>query len=420
MNFLFLSVEMPDMGKGGRGLYADLVSSLAKEGHSITFIAPALNDGFCGEREEGLFRAIRVGVKPFIGDIPFYLKGIRVLSLTRKYKKAYSTFLKNEKIDIILMPTPPSSLVDVVEMIKKRTGAKFYLILRDIHPDCFDRKRVADWIRKDETLFEECKKPYGINPIISSFLRRKSQRLYALSDWIGCMSPGNQRYIHEIAPYVSEDKIVLLPNWYSGKQNSNNVDANLESVKIKYDLDHKFVAIFGGTIGAAQAVWNIAMLGKLCLSNPNIVILVIGRGPKKKVLQEIAETYRLKNLRIMDFLPREDYEKILNIADVGLISIDEKYRVPTCPSKVIGYMASAKPVLAMINDNSDYGEFYIDKPGCGLWSSGLDVQKMRKNMEWFIDHPEDSKKMGESGREYFLNNFTADIIAETLINQING
>lgn len=406
---------MPNLSLGKSDLYADIIYCLSNMGHDITILAPSIEDDFSGKRKEGKVEVVRVPLKPFIGNIPFYKKGIRIMEMSKKYIAAYNKYIADEKFDIILMATPPSSLYDVVKLAKKRSGAKFYLILRDIHPECLDRKKIPERFAKRTDVYDECKRPYGVNFFVEKLLFYQSQSLYKLADWVGCMSPGNQRYFKTIAPYIDDDRIVLLPNWYKGREYSGcKSDKLLE----KYNLKEKFIAIFGGTIGEAQAVWNIATLAKHNLEKKDVVFLIVGRGSKKDVLEDIAKKDNLTNIRFLNYLPREDYEQILELADLGLISIDEKYKVPTCPSKIIGYMALAKPVLAMFNEGSDYGEYYIDQTGCGLYSVDLNHKKMFENFDWFYSHPKERVLMGLAGYNYYKTHLTVEAVCNTLNNQI--
>lgn len=81
-------------------------------------------------------------------------------------------------------------------------------------------------------------------------------------------------------------------------------------------------------------------------------------------------------------------------------------------------MALKKPVVAMFNAGNDYGEFYIDKPGCGLWSVGLDNEKMFANFDWLYYHPEERKAMGEAGYNYFKTHLTAKAVCDMLCEQL--
>ena len=82
-------------------------------------------------------------------------------------------------------------------------------------------------------------------------------------------------------------------------------------------------------------------------------------------------------------------------------------------------MALGKPVLAMFNKGSDYGDFYIDKSGCGLWSVDLDHKKMQENFEWFYTHPDERKQMGLLGYDYYKKHFSVEVIAEMLDAQLH-
>lgn len=417
MKILFLTIGLPDMKTGG-GFYADMIQQMAENGQEVTAMSPTLPNQASGLYQEGVCKVLRVKVPFLKKNTSLLIKGLGSLALNPCYIKAYRKYLGNLKFDFVFLPTPPPTMVDIVKVIKKCSNAKLYVILRDIQPECSDRHVVSENVVNRPDLYDECKRPFKINKFMYKYLYRKSQQLYRLADFIGCMSPGNMEFVKKIAPYVEDSKNVLLPNWY--KDTNLNEQCDLTGIRRKYGLADKFVAIFGGNIGPQQAVWNIAALAKHYIDRKDIVFLVVGRGTKMMTLKQMAEKDKLKNIIFIPYLPRNEYEQILRIADVGIISLDEKYIVPTCPSKVIGYMALHQPVLAMINEGSDYGEFYIDKPGCGLWSAGLDNEKMFANFEWMYTHPEERKAMGEAGYEYYKNHFAADVVCDELCKQLEN
>ena len=416
MKILFLTIALPNMNNAGGGFYADMIQELAKNGHEVTALSPTLPEQKGGIYNEGHTRVLRIKMEPVQGNIPTYKKIFRVLMMNPRYIRAYKKYLWYEKFDWILMPTPPSSFIDVVDVIKKRTRAKFYIILRDIHPESKRRFPTAETMGRTD-VYDECKKPYCASKLMYNYLYKKSQHGYRTANIIGCMSPGNMAFVKSIAPYAEDEKIMLLPNWYKEVPNDNFVG---ESVREKYGLKGKFIAIFGGTIGEGQAIWNIATLAKHFLNDKDIVFLIVGRGIKKAALEKMARHDNLTNMMFLNFMPRHEYEALLRTADIGLITIDEKFPVPTCPSKIIGYMALHQPVVAMINKDNDYGEFYIDKPGCGLWSAGLDHEKMFADFEWMYTHPEERKAMGEAGYKYYKEHFDVDVVCKELCKQLEN
>ena len=271
------------------------------------------------------------------------------------FYRAYKKHFRKITFDWLILPTPPATMVEVVKKIKKNQKTKVYVILRDIQPECDERSNISPEILERTDVYNECKKPYGIHPVARRLLYNKSQSLYKIVDIIGCMTPGNVEFVKKIAPYVGNNKLKVLPNWYAEPE---YIAVDVQSVRDKLNLKGKFVAIFGGNIGPQQAVWNIAQLAKMNINKKDVVFLVVGRGVAKHTLEDMARRDKLTNIIFLEYMPREDYEAVLQTADIGIISLDEKYQVPTCPSKIIGYMALSKPVLAMFNKGSDYGEFY--------------------------------------------------------------
>lgn len=415
MNLLFLTIDLPDLSKEGGDLYADLIRELVDAGHTVTVFAPALPSQKTGIYFEYTARVLRIKNKEFVGNYPFYQKIYGIMSLTFKYKYYYNKYFGSESFDWIIMPTPPASLVDVVKPIMNKSGAKFYILLRDIQPEC--RERALPIVPHDtKDVYPECMKTFHTNIVMKKYLYRKAQEGYKLANIIGCMSKANMDFVKLIAPYVKEESIKLLPNWYREVPNISN-DKETE-IREKYGLNNKFVAIFGGTITQAQAVWNIAALAKHNLDKEDVVILVVGRGSHKAVLERMVKQNNLSNVRFLNFMPRDDFEQILRLSDLGIISLDEKYKVPTCPSKIIGYMALKIPVLAMFNEGNDYGEYYMGGNICGLWSTGRNDEKMFANFEWFYNHPIERKQMGLNGYEYFKKNFDSKVVCEELCKQL--
>lgn len=416
MNILFFCLSLPDLDSQG-GFYADLIKMMAEKGHNIYALCSTENGMPKGLSTEHGVNVLRVDVLFLRRNTSMMRKGLGSLMINPRFYRAYKKHFRKITFDWLILPTPPATMVEVVKKIKKNQKTKVYVILRDIQPECDERSNISPEILERTDVYNECKKPYGIHPVARRLLYNKSQSLYKIVDIIGCMTPGNVEFVKKIAPYVGNNKLKVLPNWYAEPE---YIAVDVQSVRDKLNLKGKFVAIFGGNIGPQQAVWNIAQLAKMNINKKDVVFLVVGRGVAKHTLEDMARRDKLTNIIFLEYMPREDYEAVLQTADIGIISLDEKYQVPTCPSKIIGYMALSKPVLAMFNKGSDYGEFYIDNPGCGLWSVDLDYKKMQENFEWFYSHPDERKRMGLSGYNYYKKYLSAKTIAETLDAQLKG
>jgi len=394
MKILFILLDLAPENKDG-GMYGSLAEHFRRQGHEITIIAPDVEHAhtFCNT-ERGM-RVVRVASKKTQGVSNMYKKGLALATLPYYFKKGYKKFLVGEKFDWIVMPTPPITLSGFVRYVKQRTGAKFYLILRDIHPQ-------SVW-------------SIGLlhNRIEYSLLDRKAKIGYQTADLIGCMSQGNIDFIHNQYPSMKMGERVLLYNWVV-EPPKTEPDYTLRT---RLGLDGKFVALFGGNLGRGQRIENIVYLAEHYLNTHDIVFLIIAKGVEKDRLQKIAKDKNLSNIWFFDFMPQTDYLNLTRSVDLGLVSINEKYRVPTCPSKAVSYMAAGVPVFAMINHGSDYGEI-IEKCGAGYWVVGSDK---KRTIELFDKIYNDSilrKKMSGAGRKFYLKNCTVKAAYETMIQQM--
>jgi len=153
--------------------------------------------------------------------------------------------------------------------------------------------------------------------------------------------------------------------------------------------------------------------------NENIIFLVIGKGVKKKAMKQMAKEKKLENIKFIDFMPRDEYLDFVKSVDIGLISINERYKVPTCPSKAVSYMSLKIPIFAMINSGNDYGEI-IEKARAGYWAVGNDKEKIYALFEKMCNDQILRKEMGENGYNFYLTNLTSEIAYNTIINQINN
>ncbi len=394
MKILFVLLGLPEETKDG-GMYGCLAEQFSHNGHDVTIMAPDENhaQASCGT-ERGM-RVVRVASKETQGVASMYKKGIALATLPQYFMKAYKEYLAGEKFDWIVMPTPPITLSGFVKYVKKRTGAKFYLILRDIHPQSvwsigLLHNRIEYW-----------------------FLDRKARTGYKTADIIGCMSQGNIDYILSQYPGMKMGEGVLLYNWVT-EPPQTEMDTTVRS---RFGMEGKFVALFGGNLGKGQRIENIEYLAEHYLPNPEIIFLIIAKGVEKERLQQMAKEKQLTNIWFMNFMPQKDYLNLTKSVDLGLVSINENYRVPTCPSKAVSYMAAGVPVFAMINPNNDYGQI-IEDCGAGYWTVGSDKERTVELFDEIYKDSELRKNMSKAGKSFYEHNCTVKAAYETMLLQM--
>lgn len=396
MKVLFLLLGLKAEGQGD-GMYSSLAEVFHRNGHDVTIMAPDEKHLKTFLNTERGMRVLRVGSKETQGVTNMIKKGVALATLSHYFKSAYKKHLADEKFDWILMPTPPITLSGFANYVKQKSGAKFYLILRDIHPQ-------SVW-------------SIGLlhNRLEYKFLDSKAKKGYQSADLIGCMSLGNMDFIKNQYPGMKMGKPVLLYNWVKAPE-ATKVDPTL---RLRLGLEGKFVSLYGGNLGKGQRIENIVFLAEQYRENKNIVFLIIAKGVEKDRLKSIAEEKSLTNIRFMEFMPQADYLNLVKSVDLGLVSINENYRVPTCPSKAVSYMASGVPVFAMINPENDYGSI-IENAGAGYWTVGSDKKRVTELFDKLYSDSNLRSQMSKCGVRFYEENCTPEVAYKTIIDQMNN
>ncbi|MBD1262688.1 glycosyltransferase family 4 protein [Maribacter polysiphoniae] len=393
---IFLALQFSNAEKGNT-LWTDLVQEFHHKGHDILVLAPALDESKIGLRIEAGVKVLRVKTNKLF-NVGLLQKGIANLMLPYQYKNV----LKKNKIpldfDLILLPTPPITLIDVGLWIKKKSQGKLYLILRDIFPqNAVDLKMMKT------------------NGLIHSYFRKKEIKLYEKSDSIGCMSPANVEYVKKHNPYLDMNKLHLLPNWE--RLPNFDVNGDVGSIKSKYGLSDKFIVIFGGNIGRPQKLENIVELAKSCSEIQDLVFYIIGNGTEKGKIANMVKTNKMTNMIFKNSIPKRDYYQLLRAADIGLISLSEDFTIPNFPSKVLSYYGAKKPVLASLDLQTDFGKM-LEETNSGLWAEAGNKQELKEKLVKLYESKELREQLGKNGYEYMKANLQPNKAYTTIIKAI--
>lgn len=396
MKVIFLALAFPKMDKS-KYLYTQLVSQFHENGHDITVVAPMYDEITSGFQIEEGIKVIRVRTMPLFG-VGLIRKGIANILLPYQYKKAIKQHNLGLNFDLIITPTPPITLYGVAAWLKRKSKGKIYLILRDIFP-----QNAVD--------LEMLKK----GGLIHTYFSRKEKKLYATSDAIGCMSRGNIDFIKKHNPEVPPERLHLLPNW--GDILPMVSENEMNELRKRENLTGKFVVIFGGNIGLPQKLENIVDLAIACKDEKDIIFLIMGKGNERQNLENLISSKNIDNLWLRDGLPQKDYMKWVQMADVGLISLSEKFTIPNIPSKSLSYYNTKTPILASIDLNTDFGEI-LENLNAGVWAEAGKTNKLKEKLILLYHNIELRKVMGENGYSYMGKQLSSEMAFQTIINQI--
>ena len=374
-----------------RGIYTDLLRGFRNEGWTLYIVTPH-------ERSQGKPSELVVkddvhilGVKTLnLQKTSTIEKGIGQVLVEGQYKRAIKHFLRGIKIDLILYSTPPITFSKVIVYLKAQNPqAISYLLLKDIFP-----QNAVDIGMMIKT---------GAKGFLYRFFRKKENKLYALSDYIGCMSSANVAYLLKHNPEVDPARVEVAPNSIELiKTNSlDNSDRNASRTKYGLPTD-KPVFIYGGNLGKPQGIPFLIDCLEANSLRGDCHFVVIGTGTEMSRLKCWYKEKHPKSVTVMDGLPKDEYDQFVRLCDVGLIFLDHRFTIPNFPSRLLAYIENKMPVLVATDRNTDMGPI-AEANGFGYWCESNSVEAFTGIVDRMLSS--DIQSMGEMGYKFLCENY---------------
>lgn len=407
MNIIFLTMSRIN-GINDDSIYSSLLRKFREKGYGVYIVTP---------RERSL------GLPTQLTEVEgLYILGVRTLNLQKtnliekglgqvliesQYKQAIKKHLKNINFDLILYSTPPITFPNVIDYLKKTNPqAQTYLLLKDIFP-----QNAVDIGMMKKT---------GVKGLLYYFFRNKEKNLYRLSDYIGCMSSANVKYILEHNPEIEQVRVEVAPNSVELK----NVDlepgqlaAERHYIRTKYNLPLDLpICIYGGNLGKPQGIPFLIECLDANANRSDCHFVIIGTGTELQKLKNWYEQKKPKAVTVMNGLPKDEYDILARSCDVGLIFLDHRFTIPNYPSRILSYMENKMPVLCATDPNSDMGPI-AEENGYGLWCESNSVEAFTAILNKMIKI--DRKAMGEKGYQYLKNNYLVENTYNAIMSHFN-
>lgn len=345
MNILFLTLAWPEDSE--HNLYTDLMDEFLANGHTVYVVAA--RERRIGKATEYFAKdnlhvlRVKCGNIQKTGPIE---KGLSSVLLGYQMQASLKKYLPNVRFDLIIYSTPPITLAGTVQALKKKHDAKTYLLLKDIWP-----QGPADMgaIRQDG--------------LIWTYFRQKEKLLYRISDYIGCLSLANVRYVLEHNKELSPNKVEECPNTIRPREHK---PIDIRQVRKKYGVpEGSIVFLFGGNLGKPQGISFLLDAAGAMLEKEDVFFVIVGSGTEYSKIKTQIEDRGLKNMLLLERLPTSDYEELCGASDVGLILLDRRFTIPNFPSRLLSYLDIGMPVLCATDDVCDVGDI-VEEWNCGI------------------------------------------------------
>lgn len=406
-NILFLTSVYDYNEKGN--LNVDLIDEFAKHGHFVTVMTPKERKYHPVEKKEihDNITSFQFKCLNFRGEVNVIEKGISTLSLGYQYKRAWKKYFSNEKYDMLIYTTMPITYSPIIKYIKKHCDAYCYLQQKDFFPQS----------AVDLGLLKKGSVAYRL-------FRGIEKNLFKNSDKIGVISPRNIEFILKDNPWLDKDKVEVCPNGITPMSDSalKRIKSRKKEIRNKYGIPNECVVfLYGGNISRSQGIPFIKQIMNEITAKPikNLFILIIGNGNEYGHLESHINNLNNNCIRILPYMPKEEFDEILGAVDVGLVFLDPNFTIANIPSRTLAHMDMGQPIVAATDGYTDYREL-IEDNHIGLWCKNGDLEKMIENLRIMTEDKMLRTSCGEKSREYLLTKSTALIAYDVIMNSYNS
>lgn len=258
-----------------------------------------------------------------------------IRSIILSLKLAIKTIKLVKKGDTIFIVTNPAPLLLLMTLISRLTRTSLVILVHDVFPE----NLVAAKILKENTIF------YKLLLCVFNLV-------YKSADHIIVIGRDMQKIVFNKTK-KSYPPISMITNW-ADTTDIFPTDRSTNPLIQKLGIEKKFIVQFAGNIGRVQGIEQVLEVSEI-LKNENIHFVFVGDGARKKWLLEQISERKLSNVSTLNFMPRDEQINFLNACDIGLVSLASGMTGLGVPSKTYNILAAGKPVIAIVDPESEIG-----------------------------------------------------------------
>jgi glycosyltransferase involved in cell wall biosynthesis len=282
----------------------------------------------------------------------------------------------------ILMVTNPVSLFLLVSWFVKRKSWNVKLIVHDVFPD---------------------------NLIVIGLIKSKQSPLYQVFDKLfrkaylkmnTIIVLGRDMKELFISKNIPESKIEIIENW-----------ADIDSIK-KHTIKNKgHNFLFAGNLGRVQGL-ELLMEAIKKINDRSFQFTFIGNGAMDAEITKFIKSNHLNNVIKYGWLPREEQDRFLSYATVGVISLKKGMFGLGVPSKCYNLLAAGKPIFYIGEKDSEIHRLIIEN-NIGWFAEAGNLESIVDTMLAIIDSNQETlRTKGKNARVLAEEQYNKELILE--------
>lgn len=322
----------------------------------------------------------------------------RLLNYITFTTSVFFNLLFKKNYDKILFVSNPPLVPFIGYLIKKLRGKNYIYLVHDIYPDVAEKLGV---IKKGS--------------IISKVMNYMNKKIYTNAERIIALGKDMKRIIADKG--VDEEKIEIVTNWADSRVNyEKEVDKNFYK---KYRLENKFNILYTGNISKVHAIDTIVEVAKILKNEEDIMFTFVGDGNRKQDLIKLKEKEDLRNIQLENYMFGEEYNNLLNCANLFITTLQQGIEGLGVPSKTYTYMSVAKPLIAIMSENSEIGSM-VNQYNLGKQFNNKEYHKIAEFILELKNSNELYNEISKNVRNKFLNEYERKKVTNKFYKVINS
>lgn len=217
---------------------------------------------------------------------------------------------------------------------------------------------------------------------------------------------------------LTEDRFCCVPNGFL-KDEWSDIDSiqlpeEHQALFSKLRAEGKTIVGFAGGHTQSTAMNILIEAAKQLSDRSDLAYVMVGKGPQKEELIELARKYGLDNFYFLPPVEKNSIPKIVQQFDIcyegGVHSCLHQYG--TSANKMIDYMLAGRPIVKSVDEPGSE----VERVGCGIQVEAENIPQVTDAIKKIADMTaEERAEMGAKGRKYALENLEYQTLSQKFI-----
>ena len=395
MKITFICAVFPPEPAPAGVMACQLAARLASEKHRVTMIVPFPNRPE-GVIYPGFHRQLRLSTETAEGYALIRCACVFIGKQRRSFRRVLENLSfgissawalwRAGRPDVLILETWPLLAAFFPVALARWWGVPYLYYVQDVYPEAAEEAGIFPAGGTISRVLRWCDRYFCLH----------SARVIVISETMRSLVASNRRLPH--------DRFTVIPNWID--ESAFPIWEGERIWRRSMGIpDSAFVALFAGTLGHVSGAEVLVEVAQKLTHLQDILLLCIGEGVRKEAMRDGASGLGLTNIRFLPFQPGARVPEVQASCEVALLTVSPTQSDTSVPSKLISYLAASRPVVCAARADSTVAMTITDS-GAGVVVPPGDAQAIADAIVHLMHNPRMLRQMGESGRQYFEENFT--------------